>query len=78
MAREATPITTAQDIDEAIWWVLMTAPRNIDHMKIIDALLDQRIALTDPAAPEPPHHRANPAAHPEARQDQTADHPTSR
>lgn len=39
---QATPIITVDEVDEAIWWVLMTAPRNLDHMKIVDALLDQR------------------------------------
>lgn len=42
MAPKATAISTVDEIDEAIWWVLMTAPRNIDYMKIVDALLDQR------------------------------------
>lgn len=45
MAPKATPITLPDEIDEAIWWVLMTAPRNIDYMKIVDALLDQRLEL---------------------------------
>ena len=42
----AQPIVTTDDIDEAIWWVMMTAPRKIDYRKIIDALLDQRNAIT--------------------------------
>lgn len=45
MAPQATPITAPDDVDEAIWWVLITAPRNIDYMKIVDALLDQRLEL---------------------------------
>lgn len=45
MAPQATPMSTTDDIDEAVWWVLMTAPRNIDYMKIVDALLDQRLEL---------------------------------
>lgn len=46
MAPRATAISTVDEIDEAIWWVLMTAPRNIDYMKIVDALLDQRNAVS--------------------------------
>jgi hypothetical protein len=42
MPQHAECIVTSEEVDEAIWWVLMTAPRNVDYMKIIDALLDQR------------------------------------
>lgn len=60
MAPRAEHITTVDDIDEAIWWVLMTAPRKLDYMKIIDALLDQRNAVS----------QGHPS-HPSERQPQT-------
>ena len=42
MAPQAEPIITVEEIDEAIWWVLTTAPQGVDYMRIVDALLDQR------------------------------------
>jgi hypothetical protein len=54
MAPQATPITTVDDIDEALWWVLLTAPRRrLDYMKIVDALLDQRNAISPTPPPTP-------------------------
>lgn len=56
----ARSIVTTEEIDEAIWWVLLTAPRNIDHMKIVDALLDQRNQLS---ADQPDQGAHRPARH---------------
>jgi RPA family protein len=56
----AESIANTSDIDEAIWWVLLTAPRNIDHMKIVDALLDERNRLSADQQDQdahPPEHR---------------------
>lgn len=68
MAPQAEPITTVDEIDEALWWVLMTAPRKLDYMRIVDALLDQRnrVAqglppLAPPAAPHERQHEGHPA-----------------
>lgn len=66
----ADPIVTIEDIDEALWWVTITAPRDHRYPKIVDALLDQRLNA-DPADqdahPAPPHHR---------REDHPGPHPT--
>ena len=80
MAPQATPISTVDEIDEAIWWVLMTAPRNIDYMKIVDALLDQRNQVSAGAASPSgsPRHPVGPAAHPKAPTDRAEDHRETR
>ena len=48
------PMTTVADIDEALWWVTITAPRDAHYPRIIDSLLDQRSRISadrgDPAA----------------------------
>lgn len=56
MAPQAEPIVTVDEIDEAIWWVLMTAPRGIDYMAIVDALLDQRNRAAQGLPPLPCPH----------------------
>ncbi len=38
----ADPIVTVDEIDEALWWVVLTAPRDANYSLILDALLDQR------------------------------------
>ena len=75
MAPHAEPITTVDEIDEAIWWVLMTAPRKIDYMRIVDALLDQRNAASRDAAsaPEQRHHSPDQGAHQPAQPHPSAD-----
>lgn len=78
MAPQAEPIVTVDEIDEAIWWVVMTAPRGIDYMTIVDALLDQRLLISDLAAPGQKHHHASQGAHLAGQSDQTADHPRAR
>jgi hypothetical protein len=45
MAAQAQPIVTVDEIDEALWWVVLTAPRDRHYGRIIDALLDQRNRL---------------------------------
>lgn len=53
MAAHADPIVTVEDIDEALWWVVLTAPRDANYPRILDALLDQRNYLSaDPASPD--------------------------
>jgi hypothetical protein len=42
MAPQAQPIVTISEIDEALWWVTITAPRDRHYGRIIDALLDER------------------------------------
>jgi hypothetical protein len=66
MAPQAQPIVTVAEVDEAIWWVLMTAPRKLDHMRIVDALLDQRLALMT--------GRQDPSAHPPGSSHRHEDH----
>lgn len=76
MAPKATAISTVDEIDEAIWWVLMTAPRNIDYMKIVDALLDQRnqVSAGAPSVNGSPRRPASQGARPEAPRDRSEDH----
>ena len=55
MAPQAQPIVTVAEIDEALWWVVLTAPRDKHYERIIDALLDQRNRIADlPPSPPPP------------------------
>ena len=42
MAPQATHITTVDEIDEALWWVVLSCPRDAHYGRIVDALLDQR------------------------------------
>lgn len=59
MAPQAQPIVTVDEIDEALWWVVLTAPRDRHYERIIDALLDQRNRISsgrlDQAEPPPAH-----------------------
>ena len=45
MAAQAQPIVTVDEIDEALWWVVLTAPRDKHYRRIVDSLLDQRNRL---------------------------------
>jgi len=45
MAPQAQPIVTVDEIDEALWWVVLTAPRDQHYGRIIDSLLDERNRL---------------------------------
>ena len=42
MAPQAEPITTVDEIDEALWWVVLSCSRDAHYGRIVDALLDQR------------------------------------
>ena len=42
MAPQAEPIVTVGEIDEALWWVVISCPRDAHYGRIVDALLDQR------------------------------------
>ncbi len=55
MAPQAEPITTVSEIDEALWWVWLSCPRDGHYGRIVDALLDQRnrIASGHPPLPHP-------------------------
>lgn len=81
MAPQAQPIVTVDEIDEAIWWVLMTAPRKLDYMRIVDALLDQRNAVSrNPQASGHPE-QPDPQGQDAPRQGSTSpsrDHPAAR
>jgi hypothetical protein len=68
MAPQAQPIVTVDEIDEALWWVVLTAPRDRHYGRIIDALLDERNRLEMGHPPSPP-----PRVHPD--QDMHTDHP---
>ena len=46
MAPQAEPITTVDEIDEALWWVVLSCPRDAHYGRIVDALLDQRNRIT--------------------------------
>jgi hypothetical protein len=69
MAPQAQPIVTVSEIDEALWWVVLTAPRDKHYDRIIDALLDQRNRIADPPPPPPP---------PSPDYGRQGDHPTQR
>jgi len=60
---QAQPIVTVDEIDEALWWVTITAPRDRHYGRIVDALLDQRnrlrTDLQDQAAPRPAHPQSH-------------------
>jgi hypothetical protein len=71
MAAQAQPIVTVEEIDEALWWVVLTAPRDRHYDRIIDALLDQRnrissgqLGLGDSPQEPSHHHEDRPSAHP--------------
>ena len=49
----AQPMTTVSDIDEALWWVTITAPRDAHYPRIIDSLLDQRSRIIAGLGPAP-------------------------
>lgn len=67
MAPQATHITTVDEIDEALWWVVLSCPRDAHYERIVDALLDQRNRVTqaDPTAPAQRPHSPSPAAPPQ-------------
>lgn len=46
---QAQPILDVADIDEALLWTSMTAPRDEHWWRWLDALLDQRNRLQPPA-----------------------------
>ena len=54
MAPQAQPIVTVDEIDEALWWVIISAPRDQHYGRIIDALLDERNRLEQGHPPSPP------------------------
>lgn len=62
MAPQAQPIVTVEEIDEALWWVILTAPRDKHYPRILDALLDQRNRIAEGLPPftsphvHPDHH----------------------
>lgn len=53
MAPQATPMVTVDEIDEALWWVVLTCPRDAHYERIVNALLDQRNRVSDGQAPCP-------------------------
>ena len=63
MAPQAQPIVSVDEIDEALWWVVLTAPRDRHYERIIDALPDQRNRISsgrrgqDVHQPERPQSR---------------------
>lgn len=46
MAPHAEPIVSVEEIDEALWWVVLSAPRDAMYGRIVDSLLDQRNRIT--------------------------------
>ena len=66
MAPQAEPITTVDEIDEALWWVVLSCPRDAHYGRIVDALLDQRnrVSRGEHPQPRPPrvllHHEPTP------------------
>ena len=77
MAPQAEPIVTVGEIDEALWWVVISCPRDAHYGRIVDALLDQRSRVKR-AEHSQPHHREDQGAHQEGCLDQSADHPCAR
>ena len=63
MAPQAQPIVTVDEIDEALWWVTITAPRDRHYGRIVDALLDQRNRLEMGHPPSPPPRVCTHEAH---------------
>jgi len=53
MAPQAQPIATIDEIDEALWWVVLTAPRDKHYGRILDSLLDERNRLETAPSPSP-------------------------
>ena len=77
MAPQAEPITTVDEIDEALWWVVLSCPRDAHYGRIVDALLDQRNRVSRGEHPQPRHHEDQ-GARPEGCSDQPTDHPCAR
>lgn len=73
MAPPAQPIVSIDEIDEALWWVILTAPRDRHYPRIIDALLDQRNSLV---SPDPRDQAAPPPGSQHQHEDRPASHPT--
>lgn len=48
------PIVDIEEIDEALMWICLTAPRNENWHRWIDGLLDQRNTLTPQTKKENP------------------------
>jgi hypothetical protein len=46
-----TPITTVDEIDEALWWTTQARPRNDQWHRWVDALLDQRLRIAKEPTP---------------------------
>ena len=72
MAPQAQPIVTVDEIDEALWWVVLTAPRDRHYERIIDALLDQRNRISS----GPLDQGEPPPAHPQTHEDHLAEDST--
>ena len=77
MAPQAEPITTVDEIDEALWWVVLSCPRDAHYLRIVDALLDQRNRVSRGEHPQP-RHREGQGARPQGCSDQPTDHPCAR
>ena len=68
MAPQAQPIVSVDEIDEALWWVVLTAPRDEHYARIVDSLLDQRNRVS----PDPQGQ----GAHLLEQHPRTMDHPS--
>lgn len=72
MAPQAEPIISVDEIDEALWWVVLTAPRDRHYGRIVDALLDQRNRISSGQQGQ----AVPPPEHPQTREDRPAWGPT--
>lgn len=82
MAPRAEHITTVDEIDEALWWVVLSCPRDAHYGRIVDALLDQRNRVSQGRQAHPSQRQSQPdpqgqGAHPEGLSHPSRDCPDS-